>query len=63
MFSKNHQKNFLMGISSLGDTKMKTFYRNQVVIILDKSANLVLIEVVISGKTKWIKEELIRFSH
>ena len=51
-----------MGISSLG-VKMKTFYKKQEVIVLDKSGDLVLVEFVISKKTKWVKEEDIYFSY
>lgn len=63
MFIKNRQENFLIGISSLGDKKMKTFYRNQEIVILDKSADLVLVEFVVSGNTEWVREEMIRFSY
>lgn len=62
MFRPNRQRIYLMGISSL-EVEMKVFYKNQEVVILDKSCDLVLVEFVDSKKTKWVREELIRFSY
>lgn len=42
---------------------MKVFYKSQEVVILDKSADLVLVEFVGTKKTAWINEELLRFSN
>lgn len=57
------QKSQEMSISPKEVKSMKTYYKNEEVVILDKSADLVFIEFVRTKKTKFVKEELIRFSY
>lgn len=63
MFNKFKSLMSSLNMSMLGDKKMKTFYKREKVIILDKSCDLVLIEFVKSKKTKWVREDQVYFSN